>query len=134
MDRPLHFDKYGRPLSLQEWAALLEDRDYRRVGYTELPPTALVPEASFLSTTWLGLDHAFGPGPPILFETMRFLVATRTSTNPVTGERFAFHPEVEFPCPHDETERTEQVRYATEEQARLGHARIVRLIREHELT
>ena len=57
-----------------------------------------------VSTVFLGIDHNFSPDDPmpILFESMV------------------------FGGPHDET----QERYYTEEEARLGHTDLVRLVRE----
>lgn len=127
--RPMYMDKFGRPLTLMEWAKLTEDLEYKRVGYTDLEPTILVPTRSYVSTVWLGLDHNFWPGPPLLFETMRFShESVGSSILPGT-----YHPCCEFPDPEDPKERVEQIRYSTEEQARLGHARIIKLIQELEM-
>lgn len=57
-----------------------------------------------VSTVFLGIDHGFGDGPPILFETMIF-----------GGE-------------HDDY----QERYSTWEQAEEGHKRAVRLVKEEQ--
>jgi hypothetical protein len=57
-----------------------------------------------VSTVFLGIDHQFGKGPPILFETMAFLS---------TGES--------IDC----------VRYATWEDAEIGHKAMVRRMLEH---
>ncbi len=51
---------------LMTWARAFEDRNARRVAATELPGGIRV------STVFLGLDHSFGEGPPILWETMIF--------------------------------------------------------------
>jgi len=58
-----HYDKQGEPIGLLEWAKLLEDNEYRRVGYTKV-------EGCAVSTVWLGLNHQYGDGPPLIFETM----------------------------------------------------------------
>lgn len=50
---------------LMEWAAWFEEAD-RRVFETCAGDYRV-------STVFLGLDHSFGHGPPILFETMIFL-------------------------------------------------------------
>lgn len=42
-----------------------ENADNRRVAKTEVPDGEV-------STIFLGIDHAFGDGPPILWETMVF--------------------------------------------------------------
>lgn len=51
--------------SLLEWAARF-DRQTRVIEQTTLP------NGLFVSTVFLGLDHSFGEGPPVLFETMVF--------------------------------------------------------------
>jgi hypothetical protein len=50
---------------LERWAAWYETAN-RRVAKTT------VREGVEVSTVFLGLDHAFGDGPPLLFETMVF--------------------------------------------------------------
>lgn len=59
---------------------------------------------NWISTVFLGLDHSFGGGPPVLFETMIF------------GGK------------HDEY----QERYVTWDAAEAGHARAVRMVRRSE--
>ncbi|SRR6266851_2866902 len=62
-------DKYnrkGEPISLNEWMNLFENVDYKVVQQDELP------DGTLISTVWLGLDHSFGSGPPLIFETMVF--------------------------------------------------------------
>ncbi len=49
---------------LLKWGRWLESAD-RRVGET-------IVEGVRVSTVFLGLDHGWGEGPPILFETMIF--------------------------------------------------------------
>lgn len=51
--------------NLIDWAEWMEHRESRRVAYTEVGE-------SNVSTVFLGLDHQWGEGPPILFETMVF--------------------------------------------------------------
>lgn len=86
-----YFNRKGKPISREEWSALLKDLDQRRVLSTGITPNLHV------STIWFGLDHGFGGGPPIIFETMVF-----------EGE-----------CVADTR------RYSTEEEARAGHAEMV---------
>jgi hypothetical protein len=74
-----------------EWVRAFEDIDDRVVDFT------LAADGGELSTVWLGLDHSFGAGPPLIFETMV------------------------FGGPNDE----EQERYSTEEEAKAGHAAMV---------
>ena len=60
------FNKQGKPISSTEATKLLEARDYRTVGREKLQ------DGTIVSTVWLGIDHSFGGGTPILFETMVF--------------------------------------------------------------
>lgn len=77
---------------LLKWAAWIEDADIH-VGKTQISEDVKV------STVFLGLDHSFDDGPPLLFETMVF-----------GGE-------------HDELTR----RYSTKEQAVRGHNEVVEI-------
>ncbi len=69
----LYYDRDGIPLrSVEEWGRLLSDLAYIRVARTKVTDAA-VPAVSFdVSTLWLGVDHGFGDGPPLIFETMVF--------------------------------------------------------------
>jgi len=60
-----YYDKNGTPMSLMEWCKVFEDKDYKRIALYQ---------GIFVdvSTVWLGLDHNFGGGLPIIFETMVF--------------------------------------------------------------
>jgi len=69
-----------RPCSMEEAKQTLRDTDRRRVGFDRVGPWEV-------STVFLALDHQFGAGPPMLFETMVFkgddrndLYAARYST------------------------------------------------------
>ena len=62
-----YFNRQGQPMSLEQWAVALEDRSANRVAETTLP------NGNWVSTVWLGLNHRFGEGPPLIFETMVFL-------------------------------------------------------------
>jgi hypothetical protein len=87
------------PVDLLTWAAWFEDVAqiaHRRIARTTLPDGRLV------STVFLGLDHRYGDGPPLLFETMVFR----------DGEEEA--------CD----------RYTTRAEALAGHARIVAAAQE----
>jgi len=80
---------------LLAWAAWFETAD-RHVAET------WVTLAIRVSTVFLGLDHAWGNGPPVLFETMVF----------------------GGPCDGD------QARYATWGQAEQGHEMVVARVRQ----
>lgn len=92
-----YYDRDGKPLTMMQWAQMLEkrgDENYKRVAETVLP------DGKWVSTVWLGLDHQFGDGPPLIFETMVF---------PSRGE-FG-----DLDCQ----------RYSTEAEALAGHAQMV---------
>lgn len=56
--------KTPKPATLMEWAEWMETAD-RHVAVAEIGGVTV-------STVFLGLDHQFGDGPPLLFETMIF--------------------------------------------------------------
>ena len=79
---------------LMTWAQWLEDADNdRQIEITMIGDVRV-------STVFLGLDHSFGVGPPLLYETLVF-----------DGE-------------HD----GDQDRYSTLEEAQAGHARMVEMV------
>src|SRR5215469_1848635 len=87
----LFYDRQGRPIDdVLTWGRLFETSD-RCVGDTRVGGVRV-------STVWLGIDHSWGPGPPLIFETMI------------------------FGGPDDQA----QERYATEAEAALGHEYWVR--------
>lgn len=53
------------PVPLFEWAAWFASTD--RIVQQDTRADGL-----FISTVFLGIDHSFGEGPPLLFETMVF--------------------------------------------------------------
>ncbi len=67
-DRVEYYDQDGKPIEggTLAWADLFEKTAERIVGQTK----TLYGEK--LSTVWLGLDHQFGNGLPLIFETMLF--------------------------------------------------------------
>lgn len=62
-------DEAGEPVpcpDLMTWAKWVEaDPERRRVGLTPIGEGRV-------STVFLGLDHSWGDGPPVLWETMAF--------------------------------------------------------------
>lgn len=91
----MYYDRKGKPMTSEEWfATFMDEGDPLRVELTEITPSVRV------STVWLGLDHSFGKGPPLIFESMVF-----------DGT--------------DETNNGDMRRYTTEEEARAGHAEMV---------
>ncbi|HEX3455434.1 MAG TPA: hypothetical protein VHS03_12475, partial [Gaiellaceae bacterium] len=105
--RSMHYDRDGLPLTLREWALRLEDAEYRIVERSEV-------DGWIVSTVWLGINHRFTPGPPLIFETM---VMHSEMTEPsLLGDVPVFD---DF-----------QMRYPTEPAARAGHDRIVAAMRD----
>lgn len=92
--RPRYFDMDGNEIGMLEWATLFEKGNDRHIGnaYILVPGVLkhapdwlrwILSEAGILkfkklhvSTVWLGLNHQFGDGPPLIFETMVFDVDT----------------------------------------------------------
>ena len=89
----MYYDMEGRPIGLEEWALLFESEE-RIIGRTELPG------GCWVSTVWLGLDHSFGTGPPLVYESMVF-------------------------ASHEDMTDLDCVRYTTREQAEAGHSELV---------
>jgi len=90
-----YYDRQGNPMEgTMAWATLSEKADYKRVAQDQVGHF-------WVSTVWLGLDHSFGSGPPLIFESMVF--------------------------DHSDSDESDVwcERYSTEEEAREGHARIV---------
>jgi len=53
-------------MTLKEWMLKSEDENYKIVKQTSSD------NGRFVSTVWLGLDHQYGTGPPLIFETRVF--------------------------------------------------------------
>lgn len=65
--KSLWYDRNGNPIrDIAYYASLSSNNDYKRVAETTLP------DGKWISTVWLGLDHSFDDGPPMIFETMVF--------------------------------------------------------------
>lgn len=96
----LYFDRQGRPIDLSEFGRLAADRDYKVVAQTQV--------GSYLvSTVWLGIDHDFSRGVPVIFESMVFATVEGVP----------------------EWRDIDCVRYASEAEARVGHEELVTLVR-----
>lgn len=88
----LYYDRQGNPADAAEFERAFSGD--RHVGLDTIDDVTV-------STVFLGIDHSFGSGPPLLFETMV------------------------FGGPLDE----EQVRYSTEAEAAAGHKAMVERVR-----
>lgn len=90
------YDRDGKPMTMKQWERLTRD-EYKRVAYDTVGDVAI-------STIWLGIDHQFGEGPPLIFETMIFGI--------------------------DSDLDQEQWRYSTEAEAIAGHKRAMEMVRD----
>src|SRR4051794_15289386 len=103
------YDRDGNPMRMEDFGRLKADQEYSCVGVTEMGPY-------FVSTVWLGLDHNFWGGPPLIFETMVFTSsAVRERMEGVPFEEC--EPLRDFTCE----------RYATWDEAKKGHDEMVTL-------
>lgn len=98
----LWYDRQGQPLDTEDANRLLGDDQYKRVARTRITSASDPAIEWDVSTVWLGVNYNFtNDGPPIIFETMVF--------GSGDGDQY-------------------MQRYATEEQARAGHAETVTLV------
>ena len=93
----MYYDRDGQPISQDEWI----ERWGRGIDYRQVARTTV--DESDVSTVWLGLDHGFGRGRPLIFETMVF-------GGPLSDECW---------------------RYSTECEALAGHAKMVERLRDN---
>ncbi len=72
--RPMYYKRDGTPYKgmpsdpqgTYAWGKDFENQELKRVAETTLF------DGKWISTVWLGLDHQFGDGAPLIFETMVF--------------------------------------------------------------
>lgn len=89
------YDREGEPITYARWSRLFSDKSYCKVAVDDIG------EGIMVSTVWLGLNHNFGDGVPLIFETMVF------------GGKL----------------NTQMWRYSTEDEARTGHQTACELVR-----
>lgn len=100
-EEPWAYDRQGRAITMDQFSKLVVDPDYKRVASDHVGPY-------WVSTVWLGMDHGWGQGPPLIFETMVFAADHDERT---LGPDLDLH------------------RWSTEEAALRGHAEVVTLVR-----
>lgn len=67
-----YYDRLGQPIpTAMGWAMKMEQND-RRVAATFIGRQWF--PRWWVSTVWMGLNHQYGDGPPLIFETMVFEV------------------------------------------------------------
>lgn len=59
------YDKQGRSINLVEYEELLKHDGYKVVDVTTINDVTI-------STVWLGINHNYGEGAPVIFETLVF--------------------------------------------------------------
>lgn len=99
----LYFDRQGRGISFKYYCMLSRLFNYYRVDKAYV-------HGCMVSTVWLGLNHNFWGGQPLIFETMVFNHDHRRRHRPWSPEGW-------------------MDRYPTEELARIGHERVVNRLR-----
>lgn len=92
--RMIYYRPDGSPCDIGEWGKLHADFESRVIRQEYAGK-------HWVSTVWMGIDHSFGQGPPLIFETMV------------------------FPSKEDLGEEDCQ-RYATKEEALAGHRAMVK--------
>ncbi|GAB3080799.1 hypothetical protein GCM10027053_51490 [Intrasporangium mesophilum] len=75
-DHPLYYGLDGQPIEREEAWRLMADGDARRVAWTDIGDW-------WVSTVFLVLDHSFGMGPPMLWESMAFVEGRSDMLGPV---------------------------------------------------
>lgn len=93
------YDRQGQPLTIEQYMKLIsvpqrQREKLKRVAETHLSDRGR--DGPWVSTVWLGHNHRYGDGPPLIFESMVFGL----------GEEL-------------------MDRYATEAEALAGHERVV---------
>lgn len=111
---PRQFDRKGEPITMREWVILHSVLEYVRVAWDEVGPY-------HVSTVWLGLNHNWAGGTPIIFESMVF--ASETSVSKEIETEWGTLPSVAY------HESFNQRRYSTEDEAHAGHAQLVEDVR-----
>ena len=87
---PRYYDIHGRPITMQQWVASMSS--YRHVGESIIRVRG---RWFRVSTVWLGLDHSFFGGPPLIFETMIFEHGTTIRDPDMFQWRYSTIPEAQ---------------------------------------
>lgn len=118
-DFTLWYSMQGEPLSMDEFAReYYKDPKARIVQQTSCGPFGFF----WVSTVLLGLDHQYGDGPPLIFETMvfpEFELRWPIRREPLMSVPFRLSWTVGLPWRHGSG--FDEDRYATLAQAKGGH-------------
>jgi hypothetical protein len=60
-----YFDRKGKRITAFEWAQLIEQKEFKKYKIVEQTTLNGLP----ISTVWLGINHNFEKGKPLIFET-----------------------------------------------------------------
>ena len=60
-----YYDQDGKPITQRQWLDAWGEIKNRTIARTQVG-------RFLISTVWLGLNHQYGDGPPLIFETMIF--------------------------------------------------------------
>jgi hypothetical protein len=93
--------------NMEKVGKLLEDREYKVVGQDRVG-------RFFVSTVWVGLNHNYGDGPPLIFETMVFDESKKQEYGIGDGKWTSLGEDVFTD------------RYSTEEGAKAGHVEVLK--------
>jgi len=61
----MYFDRDGEEITMGQWSILFGHKPYQILQQDHVGPY-------FVSTVWLGMNHQWVDGPPMIFETMVF--------------------------------------------------------------
>ncbi len=106
----IYYDIDGKPMSQEDWLSKFADMGYKQVARTTI--SLGDNDRVTVSTVWLGLDHNWLDGPPLIFETMIFGLGEKDT--PRDDDEFGYEP-----C----------YRYSTKEDALRGHDACVKAVR-----
>jgi hypothetical protein len=107
----LYLGPDGRELTISEWDELFARRREDMSSDSWWRRETVISDQLRVSTVWLGLNHNFGDGPPLYWETMIF---------------FATTPDDIYPDHHP---GRDQWRYSSRQAALDDHERIVTALR-----
>lgn len=86
------YDRQTNPITEKEWARLRYiSSNKRNHEYITVKQERI--DQYFVSTVWLGMNHAYGDSPPLIFETMIFDDDSKEMSSDVYMERYTTEAE-----------------------------------------
>jgi hypothetical protein len=125
-----YYSRQGEPITMRQWVAAFEyDRSLRFVAQTTVRGVRV-------STIWLGLDHSYGRGPILIFETMLFAKEARGRTRKQCRwlrerdqDGYRWTTEVQALAGHDQHVAEVRARLRTPAERRAERRRLAKLLR-----